>query len=72
MRGALVLLLAVSACAGSKTPPPAMTRDMVPRDARGDAVLAAIPPAPPPEPPPPAEFKPVTQQPVDCSHLRHC
>jgi hypothetical protein len=49
-----------------------MTHGTVPRDARGDAVLTAVPPSPPPSPPPPADFKPVTAAPVDCSHLRHC
>ena len=72
MRRAVIPALLLSACASSPPPQAAMTHGTVPRDARGEPVLTAVPPPPPPSPPPPAEFKPVTAAPVDCSHLKHC
>jgi hypothetical protein len=74
MRRTLVLapLLLLAACAGGPPPQATMTHGTVPRDARGEPVLALVPPPPPPAPPPPAEFKPATQPPVNCQHLRHC
>lgn len=72
MRFAPALALLLMACNSTPAPQAAMTHGTVPRDARGDAVLTAVPPPPPPSPPPPTEFKPVTAAPVDCSHLKHC
>jgi hypothetical protein len=74
MRPALGLasLLLLAACAGGPPPQAAMTRGTVPRDGRGNAVLAAVPPAPPPPAPLPADFKPAAPAPVSCQHLRHC
>jgi hypothetical protein len=45
MRRALIMLLPLAAC--TTAPPMAtMTHGTVPRDARGDPVLSAVPPAP--------------------------
>jgi hypothetical protein len=49
-RLALIPALLLSACAGSQPAGPAMTHGTVPRDARGNAVLEALPPAPPDSP----------------------
>jgi hypothetical protein len=45
-------VLLLSACAGGQPAGPPMTHGTVPRDARGNAVLEALPPAPPDAPPP--------------------
>jgi hypothetical protein len=49
-RFAPLAALLLSACAGSQPAGPAMTLGAVPRDARGDAVLEAVPPPPVPAP----------------------
>ncbi len=72
MRREALIAMLLTACAGTPPTQAAMTHGTVPRDARGDAVLTAVPPPPPPSAPPPTEFKPVTTAPVDCSHLKHC
>jgi hypothetical protein len=72
MRRAVLLTLLLPACAGTPAPQATMTLGAVPRDARGDAVLTAMRPPAPPSPPAPTEFRPVTEAPIDCSHLKHC
>jgi hypothetical protein len=56
-RLAPLAVLLLSACAGGQPAGPPMTHGTVPRDARGNAVLEAVPPPPPetaPAPVPPA------------------